>query len=136
MYKYCLTFLLFWLGYTAPGQLACNPTNFATEALCKASGYCTWTTACGPYTMPADCYRINEIGACRAGGVYAATTNCFPIGTLNVQYENVCTPDANFKIDYNYVRFPISNTGLATHSLTGITVTDLKTKTPQADYLY
>lgn len=74
--------------------------------------------------MAADCYRINEIGACRPSGVYSGT--CAPIASLNVQYENVCTtPTSNNKVDYNYVRFPISTTGLATHSLTGITVADL-----------
>ncbi|CAD8175172.1 unnamed protein product [Paramecium octaurelia] len=136
MYKYYfLTFLLFWLGSTLPpGQTACSPANFPTEALCKAAGYCKWTTQCDPYTMPADCYRINEIGACRPSGVY--TANCYPITSLNVQYENVCTPNSNNKIDYNYVRFPITTTGLATHSLTGITVADLQTKTPKADFLY
>lgn len=90
--------------------------------------------------MPDDCYRINEIGACRSGttGVYVASSNCYEITSLNVQYENVCTPNSNKKIDYNYVRFPISNTGLATHSLTGITVADLgaKTGTALADFLY
>ncbi|CAD8163514.1 unnamed protein product [Paramecium pentaurelia] len=138
MYKYCLTFLLFWLGYTAPGQLTCDSTNFPTEISCKTSGYCKWTTTCVPYTMPTECYKINEIGACRSGGVYATPTptNCYQINSLNVQYENVCTPNSDNKIDYNYVRFPISNTGLATHSLTGITVADLQTKTLQADYLY
>lgn len=74
--------------------------------------------------MPGDCYKINEIGACRTSGVYVSGT-CKAITALNVQYENVCTSKSDSTVDYNYVRFPISNIGLATHSLTGITVADL-----------
>lgn len=91
MYKYCLTFLLFWISNAAPGQALCS--TLATDVLCKASGYCLWTTTCVALTMPTDCYKVNEIGACRAGGVYIS--NCYAISALNVQYENVCTPNSN-----------------------------------------
>ena len=50
----------------------------------------------------------------------------------------MCGPLSITKIDYNYVRFAISTTGLATHSLTGVTVADLKAKsaTDKPSYLY
>jgi len=85
-----------------------------------ATGYCTWTTSCVALTVPADCYRIDEIGACRGTGVYVAS--CTALSALNVQYSNVCAKSPATTIDYNDVRFPIVTSGYPDYSLTGLTI--------------
>ncbi|CAD8191703.1 unnamed protein product [Paramecium octaurelia] len=120
----------------APGTLSCP--SFLSEFLCEEPGYCFWDgTKCQDYTQNQDCYRINEIGACRDNGIYSSvggSSLCEPLSKLENEYKNVC--GITNIVDYNYIRYPIITTGFSTHSLAGLTVAQLKISAPQQNYIY
>ncbi|CAD8098189.1 unnamed protein product [Paramecium primaurelia] len=120
----------------APGTLSC--ITYLSEQLCEEPGYCIWNgTTCQEYTQNQDCYRINEVGACRENGIYSSIGGsglCEPLIKLENDYKNVC--GITNIVDYNYVRYPIITTGFSTHSLAGQTVAQLKMSAPQQNFIY
>ncbi|CAD8209160.1 unnamed protein product [Paramecium octaurelia] len=127
--------ILLLVGYvysaTTPGTEECNV--YTSESDCLNSGYCKWNGgSCGLYTQAQDCYRVDEIGACRANGKYQNL--CVPLDLVSIEYKNVC--GTSNTVDFNYVRYPKMTTGYPTYSISGLTVAQLKIAKPQMNFLY
>ncbi|CAD8124152.1 unnamed protein product [Paramecium sonneborni] len=120
----------------SPGTILCN--TYFSEQLCEDPGYCQWDgSICQPYTQNTDCYRIDEAGACRENGIYSSLGGsglCEPLDVLENDYKNVC--GITNIVDDEFIRYPIIKTGFSTHSLSGLTVTQLKISAPQYNYIY
>ncbi|CAD8119883.1 unnamed protein product [Paramecium sonneborni] len=115
----------------APGTGECSA--YTQQIDCLNSGYCKWNgSSCVLYTSNQDCYRIDEIGACRANGKYESL--CMPLDLLNIEYKNVC--GITTTIDYNFVRYPIVTTGYPHFSISGLTLAQLKVAKPQINFLF
>ncbi|CAD8201290.1 unnamed protein product [Paramecium pentaurelia] len=130
-----MIFIILFVGFVQssvpPGTGECSV--YTTQNDCLNSGYCKWSgSSCGLYTSDQDCYRIDEIGACRINGKYQ--TLCTPLDLVSIEYKNVCGVSAT--VDYNYVRYPIINNGYSTYSISGLTVAQLKVAKPQMNFLY
>ncbi|CAD8182651.1 unnamed protein product [Paramecium octaurelia] len=118
------------------GDLTCS--SQLTQSTCWNLGYCFWD---GSLCQIEDCYKIDEIAACRAtGALHSPTVICNAIEMESYQYQlyaNVCnepSDDPNELVQH-YIRYQEPKSGYPDKSSDGITLALWNTLFPQYGYI-
>ncbi|CAD8125095.1 unnamed protein product [Paramecium sonneborni] len=108
-----------------------------TPSTCQNLGYCYWD---GSTCQVEDCYKIDEIAACRASGVLHSPIICNALeldGYFFQIYANVCndpSEDSNELVQH-YIRYQEPKNGYADKSSDGVTLNIWNTLFPQYGYI-
>ncbi|CAD8182653.1 unnamed protein product [Paramecium octaurelia] len=117
MFVLIFIFIISLQAQTYVGQSPCSTltiANCGVDAI-NGQGWCYWdSTLTPPACVTLPCYLIDEAAACRTGGSLitgGANTDCDSLGTISLEYDNVCCDKGLGKLSHAFVRFPMNFDG-------------------------